>query len=581
MKCPNCGNKIEDDKLYCEVCGQEISFVPEYEPVIEQSITESLSDLDISDEYYDQEYVDGEYVEYVDDNGVPYEEQPYETVPKKKKRKKKKHHYDPNNALHNIKREYDDFKLVKTLGDTLYDEMNDNEDIQEQLDSLKAEYDLDPFDDFAYEALQFKRLRKKLRKSKLKWVIIPVLVILLIFLIVFVKNITSKFKESISYEHQLELANEARTAGDYASAIKYMEEAISLKDDTSLKLSLSELYFLNNDPDNGILMLWDIISYNDSNLVVAYEKILNFYLEKEDYQTISEILNNCSSDIVLNEFNTYRANPPIFSVEEGVYEDAINLTLTADNAGYIYYTTDGNPPTTDSDIFTTPIYMDLGINRVSAFFVNQYGIKSDIVTKTYTIDIKVPNPPTVITPEGSYTSPQLIELELQPFTQVFYTTDGSVPTNSSTEYKAPIPMPIGTTYFCFVAYSQEGVAGAFTNVEYNLTIDSSLDLNANMYYIYVYDYVMGLTTGVEGYNAANQKYMYSCTSAIELEGNIYYIITESLNDSSGNVTKTSTIYLVDVEDGSMFNGIKDEDGNISRGSLIDPSLYTVEVGNEE
>ena len=45
MICPNCGNKIADDKLLCEVCGAEINFVPDFEPEIEQSINESLSDI--------------------------------------------------------------------------------------------------------------------------------------------------------------------------------------------------------------------------------------------------------------------------------------------------------------------------------------------------------------------------------------------------------------------------------------------------------------------------------------------------------------------------------------------------------
>ena len=52
MKCPNCGNKIPDGHLYCEICGKEINFVPEFDPEVENRINESLSGVadDLKDE---------------------------------------------------------------------------------------------------------------------------------------------------------------------------------------------------------------------------------------------------------------------------------------------------------------------------------------------------------------------------------------------------------------------------------------------------------------------------------------------------------------------------------------------------
>lgn len=43
MKCPDCGAEIVDGHLYCEKCGMEIQMVPDFEPEIENSITETLS----------------------------------------------------------------------------------------------------------------------------------------------------------------------------------------------------------------------------------------------------------------------------------------------------------------------------------------------------------------------------------------------------------------------------------------------------------------------------------------------------------------------------------------------------------
>lgn len=45
MKCPHCGNELKEGHLICESCGEEIRIVPDFEPEIENSITETLSTL--------------------------------------------------------------------------------------------------------------------------------------------------------------------------------------------------------------------------------------------------------------------------------------------------------------------------------------------------------------------------------------------------------------------------------------------------------------------------------------------------------------------------------------------------------
>ena len=45
MKCPNCGQEIQKEHLYCEKCGMEIRIVPDFEPEIENSINETLSNV--------------------------------------------------------------------------------------------------------------------------------------------------------------------------------------------------------------------------------------------------------------------------------------------------------------------------------------------------------------------------------------------------------------------------------------------------------------------------------------------------------------------------------------------------------
>ena len=45
MKCPNCGFEIPEGHMYCDNCGTEINFVPDFEPEVENEI--DLGQLDV------------------------------------------------------------------------------------------------------------------------------------------------------------------------------------------------------------------------------------------------------------------------------------------------------------------------------------------------------------------------------------------------------------------------------------------------------------------------------------------------------------------------------------------------------
>lgn len=42
MKCPNCGAEMQDNRLYCEKCGEDIHIVPDFEPELERNMEQSL-----------------------------------------------------------------------------------------------------------------------------------------------------------------------------------------------------------------------------------------------------------------------------------------------------------------------------------------------------------------------------------------------------------------------------------------------------------------------------------------------------------------------------------------------------------
>ena len=45
MKCPNCGNELEEGKLLCENCGYEVKIVPDFDIELEDRLKESISSM--------------------------------------------------------------------------------------------------------------------------------------------------------------------------------------------------------------------------------------------------------------------------------------------------------------------------------------------------------------------------------------------------------------------------------------------------------------------------------------------------------------------------------------------------------
>ncbi len=45
MKCLKCGREVPEGKLYCENCGEEIMIVPEFEPEVDKTLTDVMSDV--------------------------------------------------------------------------------------------------------------------------------------------------------------------------------------------------------------------------------------------------------------------------------------------------------------------------------------------------------------------------------------------------------------------------------------------------------------------------------------------------------------------------------------------------------
>ena len=146
---------------------------------------------------------------------------------------------------------------------------------------------------------------------------------------------------------------------------------------------------------------------------------------------IQSWLNSLGSNVTIitpeNMNNVVSA--PIFDPKSGAYTGTFDVKISCEEGATIYYTTNGDTPTTKSTPYTGPIRVN-GNTTIKAYAVN--GKKTPIHSQaTYTI-INSINPPAFSPAEGTYTNAQSVSITSTEGATIYYTTDGTDPITSPT-----------------------------------------------------------------------------------------------------------------------------------------------------
>ena len=465
MKCPKCGHELNEDHLICEICGEEIQIVPDFEPEIENSITETLSTL-----------------------AALQEGEATEEITREDEEKEEKQIYKPD---------------------------------------------------------------KPLESGRKIWVIASLISIFVVAVVSY-----SAYAYHIrTMDYQMNKAREYAANGSYAEAIAYLENAYERYPDVAQILFMeADYYYLQQDNDSAAQVLYRIVERGDfpyEDLEEAYSKIVAIYANQGLYGQINELLRNCPETRIVTMFQSYLPGEPEFNYTEGNYDEVIPLKLSSGAAGTIYYTMDGTAPTQDSSVYTAPLFLDAGEYTIRAIFVNDYGIESEIVTKTYSISLPVPNPPEIELYSGEYTEPSMITVERIEGCRVYYTTDGSDPTVDSVPYTDPIPMPLGTSTFNFVNIDEEGMSSEVTTRTYTLKLRDAIPTEQAVTNLVNRLIEIGYLEDVEGHNnrqSGTLSYRFSSVLRIG-EADDYYTINEFYDSGTGILSGTDNVFLVNIHTG--------------------------------
>ncbi|MGM9603641.1 MAG: leucine-rich repeat domain-containing protein [Faecousia sp.] len=147
----------------------------------------------------------------------------------------------------------------------------------------------------------------------------------------------------------LELANQYKSDGNYTKAEVSLSQAISAAPSTAL-----------------------------------YTALCRTYVEQDKLMDAVALLANVPDSTIHAQLDSLRPTAPTAAQDPGFYNTYISVELHS-SSGTIYYTTNGEYPTIDSEPYTEPIKLPLGETVLYCISVDDSGLVSPVSVLAYTV----------------------------------------------------------------------------------------------------------------------------------------------------------------------------------------------------
>jgi hypothetical protein len=173
---------------------------------------------------------------------------------------------------------------------------------------------------------------------------------------------------------------------------------------------------------------------------------------------------------------TYAITPvaatPTFSVAAGSYSSIQSITLSdATSGATIYYTTNGATPTTSSTKYSGAISVS-ATETIEAIAVGSGYTNSAVASAKYTISLTAATP-TFSVAAGTYATTQSVTIaDATSGATIYYTTNGTTPTTSSTKYSAAISVSATETIEA-IAVATGSANSAVASAKYTISLTAA------------------------------------------------------------------------------------------------------------
>lgn len=400
-------------------------------------------------------------------------------------------------------------------------------------------------------------------KPTTKRVLLLVLGVIVVVAIVFggSKLITRVITEN-SFDYQYQLGMDYYAEGDYLKALEHLGNAFEIEDGhVQTRYQMGLCYEQLGQTKNTILICHEVLGLDGGKLTEVYDKLLSLYLSKEAYTDVWNVLKTCKDEVILEKYMEYSAHAPIMDTSEGVYDEPISVSFTDCEEGFVYYTLDGSKPTKNSNVYQRPIRLQEGEYEIRAMYVNMYGVQSEEVSKNFYIKLAAPLAPEVNLDSDTYTEPAFIEVYHNNNTKIYYTKDGTTPTEKSMRYISKMELPLGISNYAFVAIDENGLSSEVVKRTYRFEPDANFDVDLALQVLLNTLIANGVLSDAEGHMPDKLGMnLYTVQTAVLMNDVVYYIVHEEYMDEYGETADNLTMYAINSETAELFYAFKVKDG---------------------
>lgn len=124
----------------------------------------------------------------------------------------------------------------------------------------------------------------------------------------------------------------------------------------------------------------------DGGSVKLYVELCKTYVEQDKLLDAVNMLGSITDPEIKSQLETLRPAAPQVDPAPGFYTQYIDVTLTAGDDATLYYTTDGQYPSTGGSVYSEPLTLPAGETNIYALSVGENGLVSPLSIFGYTIN---------------------------------------------------------------------------------------------------------------------------------------------------------------------------------------------------
>lgn len=541
MRCNKCGEEYKDNQAFCLKCGNPIHVVPDFN-LIEAELANDVGALMDSEDEEKNISNNFDNVSEMKTVNVPVEDISMELKM-----------VDVNRGRFNF--EEDDFALV-----------DDEEPVPQRVPVNRQVRTNQPPRNTSNNKKRPPAKQKNNKKAIVKNIFIMLaclisiaLVVVLLWKVVFTNNLN----DSVNFKQQYDVAKSYYDNNKKTEAIEEAKKTVKVArtavEELKARKLLHDVYdhfeVIDEDYKNNLLRVVELEPANNK----FNEALLDYYYNNKMFTEFNSFFASLEGLGTTDNMTKYLPAKPVVSLEGGHYDTFLNIEITSAEGTTIHYTLDGNDPKTSDSAFeyVEPIKLTSeGSTKLLAYAKDANGIMSPIVEVDYVIkDVQVSGP--VVTPSsGAYSEYQMITVTVPEGSTVYYTTDGSDPNASSTQYTEPFDMPYGRTDYKFVSIDATGVASNITSITYSLSLERTVNITKAETLVQD-EYIKENELDEDAKDKDGNEYEFGYKEMVVANNAEYYIIEVSIKNDE---TREPAFYAVNTNKATILKIILTENG---------------------